>query len=385
MDCAHVVVPEPSALAMSYYYSGNALWIIGYVLAFAIPLVVLFTGFSKKLSDFSFKVGKKRVGAIAVYIVLYTLLSSLVTFPLSIYSGYFREHTYGLSSQTLSKWFKDYAILLVLSLVVYIILAWVLYLLIRKSPKRWWLYSAIAGIGFCFVFLFVQPIWIDPLFDKFGPMQNKELEAKILQLAAKAGIEGGRVFEVNKSIDTHQVNAYMAGFGSTKRIVLWDTIIERLSEKELLFVMGHEMGHYVLHHMWWLLAQLGMILFVFSYLIYKIAPYLMHKFKNSFQLKHLQDIGSFPLLSVLFLFFYFISLPITNGVSRYVEHQADIFGLEITHDNKAAGEAFVILQENNLSNPRPGLLFKMFCSTHPPLAERVEFCNSYCPWKKEGK
>ncbi len=128
------------------------------------------------------------------------------------------------------------------------ILVWVPYLLLARSPRRWWLYTAILSVPFLFVTLLVEPIWIDPLFNKFGPMKNKPLERSILALADRAGIEGSRVFEVDKSVHTKALNAYVKGVLQSKRIVLWDTLIARLDEPELLVVMGHEMGHYVLGH-----------------------------------------------------------------------------------------------------------------------------------------
>ena len=146
---------------------------------------------------------------------------------------------------------------------------WVPYLLLRKSPRRWWLYTAAAAIPFIVVANLVAPIWIAPLFNRFEPMQDKALETRILALADRAGIEGSRVFEVNKSVDTKTLNAYVAGLWQTKRIVLWDTIIARMDDRELLFVMGHEMGHYVLGHIWQLVALSSLLILVLLYAAYR--------------------------------------------------------------------------------------------------------------------
>ena len=148
---------------------------------------------------------------------------------------------------------------------------WVPYLLLRKSPRRWWLYTGLAMIPFIIVGNLVAPIWIAPLFNTFEPMHDKALEARILALADRAGIEGSRVFEVNKSVDTKTLNAYVAGIFSTRRIVLWDTIIKRMTERELLFVMGHEMGHYVLWHMWYLVALSSLLIVASLYAAYRTA------------------------------------------------------------------------------------------------------------------
>jgi len=212
-------------------------------------------------------------------------------------------------------------------------------------------------------------------------MKNTELEGRILKLAARAGIENGRVFEVDKSQDTKTLNAYVIGFGSTNRIVLWDTTIQRMTPDEVVFVMGHEMGHYVLHHIWWSMVYFSALSFVIFYLTYRSANYLLRRYQMKWGFTQLYNIASLPLLLFLTTFYSLAFSPLSNYVSRVMEHQADQFGLEITQNNEAAAKAFVVLQLENLSNPRPGALFKFWRCTHPPLGERVEFCNSYCPWK----
>src|SRR5262249_53085087 len=146
-------------------------------------------------------------------------------------------------------WLGDSLKTLMIGLVAGGPFLWVPYLLLDKSPRRWWLYSGLLTVPFLFLVLFITPIWIEPLFNDFGPMKDKALETKILALARRAGIDDSRVFEVEKSVDTNAVNAYVNGFLGTKRIVLWDTLLSKLSDRETLFVMGHEMGHFVLHHL----------------------------------------------------------------------------------------------------------------------------------------
>jgi Zn-dependent protease with chaperone function len=154
-----------------------------------------------------------------------------------------------------------------------------------------------------------------------------------------------------------------------------------MEREQILFVMGHEMGHYILHHIWWYLIYLSALSFLVFYLTYSASKYLLRRYKKQFGFNHLYEIASLPLLLFLMGLFLLLSTPLSNMISRCMEHEADRFGLEITQDNKAAGEAFLTLQRENLANPRPGLIYKIWRCTHPPLAERVEFCNTYCPWK----
>lgn len=273
---------------------------------------------------------------------------------------------------------------IVWGILIPILFLWIPYLLLKKSPKRWWLYVAILMIPFLFFVMLISPIWIDPLFNDFGTMKDKALEAKILALAEKSGIEGSHVFEVNKSVDTKTVNAYVTGFMGTKRIVLWDTIIAKFSEKELLFVMAHEMAHYVLGHVIKSIIFFSTLLMITLYAAYKTVSGLINRFKSRFGFEQLSDIASLPLILLLVNLFYFVISPIENAYSRYQEREADRFGLELTQTNHAAALAFVKLQEENLAIPGPGWFYKLWRSSYPTLGDRIDFCNNYHPWE-EGK
>src|SRR5579872_2737015 len=207
-ECANVVVPEATDQAMRYYRSGNFLWIIQQLWGFAIPLLFLFTGFSAKLERFSAKIGRSWFFTIAVYLIFFIAIYQLLELPLSYYSGYIRQHEYELSSQSAARWFSHYGTGTLVALIGSLFFVWIFYILLKKSPKKWWFYSSLVSIGILFLAMFIQPIWIDPLFNQFGPMKNKELEGQILNLASQAGIDQGRVYEVDKSQDTSMLNAY---------------------------------------------------------------------------------------------------------------------------------------------------------------------------------
>ena len=238
---------------------------------------------SARLRDLALRVARNRwFFALALYFVLFTVITTLVDLPRAYYEEFARQHAYGLSNQTLGKWWTDTLTALLLGCVIGPLVIWVPYLLLRKSPRRWWLYSAVALIPFIIAGNLVAPIWIAPLFNKFGPMKDKALEAQILSLADRAGIEGSRVFEVEKSVDTKTLNAYVAGLFNTKRIVLWDTTIARMDEHELLFVMGHEMGHFVLGHMWYLVAANTVLIMVLFYGAYRTAGVVLRRYGSRF-------------------------------------------------------------------------------------------------------
>jgi Zn-dependent protease with chaperone function len=377
-----VPVPEPSEKAVSYYRSGIVLWIVNTLWGLLIPALFLFTGFSARIRDWAKRLGRWWFLVIGVYFAIFSLINFVIDFPLSYYEGYSREHAYGLSNQTFGKWFGDEIKGLLIGVVFGFLFLWVPYLLLKKSPRRWWLYTGLLAIPFLILMILVQPVWIDPLFNKFGSMKNKELEAKILALADRAGIEGSRVYEVEKSEDTKALNAYVTGFGATKRIVLWDTIIAKLEEDELLFVMGHEMGHYVLGHVWKSILFFSLLIILALYAIHRTAGWLINKYHNRFGFTELSDIASLPLIILLFSMYFLIVMPIALAYSRHSERESDRFGLEITRNNRAAATAFVKLQQENLAVPRPHALVKLWRASHPTLGERIDFCNNYRPWER---
>ncbi len=378
---APVSVPPPSETALQYYRSGNMLWVVNLLWSLAIPLLFLFGGFSARIRDWAQGLGRKWLFVIAVYFVLFSVICFAIDLPLSYYEEYVRQHAYGLSTQTFQKWADDSLKSLMVGLVMGCLFLWIPYLLLERSPRRWWLYSSILAVPFLFFIMLVSPIWIDPLYNQYGPMKNKELEGRILALAQRAGIEGSHIFEVNESVDTRAVNAYVTGFMGTKRIVLWDTLLAKMDEREVLVVMAHEMGHYVLHHViWGILCASLLILFVL-YSAYRLSKGLIEKFKVRWGFEQLSDIASLPLILALTGVLSFLISPVALAYSRYQEHEADRFALEITRCNHDAAMAFVKLQQENLGVPRPGPLYKIWRATHPPIGERIDFCNDYKPWK----
>ncbi|HEX6903799.1 MAG TPA: M48 family metallopeptidase [Thermoanaerobaculia bacterium] len=376
-----VPVPEPSEKAMRYYRSGNVLWIIGTLWGLAVPALLLFTGFSARMRNAARGIGRNWFFTIAIYAVLFSIVAFLLDLPLAWYTGFVRQHDYGLSSQTAAKWWGDALKGLALGCVFSALFLWLPYLLLRKSPRRWWLYTGLLAIPLIVVMLLVTPIWIEPLFNDFGPMKDKALESRILALADRSGIEGSRVFEVNKSVDTKTVNAYVTGFMNTKRIVLWDTLLAKLDDREVLVVMGHEMGHYVLGHVAQIIVLASALVLVGLWVIHRTAGGLIARYKDRFGFTELSDVASVPLMALLFSLVSLLLSPVLLAVSRHNEHESDRFALEITHDNRDCAEAFVKLQQENLGNPRPGLLYKIWRSSHPPLGERIDFCNEYRPWE----
>jgi STE24 endopeptidase len=375
-----VEVPEPSQLALQYYRSGNVLWAVGTGLSLLIPAALLFTGASARLRRLAFRLGRRWLPSLILYACLFTLVMAVLNLPLSYYAGFVRQHVYGLSNQTLEKWISDWLKGVVVGAVGLSLVLWIPYLLLQRSPRRWWLYAGLTTVPVASFVLLVSPVWIDPWFNEYRPMQDRALEQRILRLAERAGIPGSRVYQVNKSVDTKTVNAYVTGVGATKRIVLWDTILARLDPDQIEFVVGHEIGHFVLRHVLALIVVAALLAMGSFYVIHRLAGRMIARYESRFGFSRLSDPASLPLLILLGTVVSLAVTPLVLVFTRNLEREADRFGLELTRDNRAAATAFVRLQEENLGVPRPGLFYMLWRGSHPSLADRVDFANRYRPW-----
>jgi STE24 endopeptidase len=375
-----ITVPAPSPLAVRYYRSGNTLWAFDTLLGLLIPAMLLATGVSARMRTLALRAGRSWLLSTAVYALLFVTVTALLTVPLTYYEEFVRQHAYGLSNQTLQKWTSDWLKGTALSAAGLALVLWIPYLLLRRSPRLWWLYTGLATIPLTTFLLVVSPVWIDPLFNHFGPLKNHVLEQRILALAARAGIPRSRVFEVDKSEDTQTVNAYVSGVGGTKRIVLWDTLLGKLNTRQVEFVVSHEMGHFVLHHVLAIIILVTLVVTACLYVVHRAADGLIRRFSARFRFTRLSDVASFPLLVLLGSAAGLAASPAVLAFSRHQEHEADRFGLELTRDNRAAASTFVRLQEENLAIPRPGWFYVLWRSSHPSLGDRVDFANFYRPW-----
>jgi Zn-dependent protease with chaperone function len=375
-----VAIPQPSPEAIRLYQTGNVLWMVETLWGLLVPAVIFFSGSSARLRDAALRVTRRWYAVVLIYFALFALILDTAQLPLDYYAYFVRPHAYGLSAQTLAKWWRDEFTGFGLALVGGALLIWIPYALLRRAPQRWWLYCWLASIPISFGIAFVEPIWVEPLFNDFAPMRDSPLKTRIIDLAARAGIGGARVFVVNKSVDTNESNAYVTGIGSTTRIVLWDTIIEQSTPDELVATMGHEMGHFVLGHVWsgLLLASAGILLVL--RLIDVSASAILKRYAGPTGVREKADVGSMPLFVLLVGVFLLAARPAVLAFVRHQEHEADRFGLEITHDNHACATSFVRFVQHDLAYPSPGSWYVFWRSTHPPIAERIAFCNDYHPW-----
>ncbi len=346
------------------YFSGFAYGIVEL-------LLLLFLGISARLRDAAAGISKRPYVVAILYVILFTILSAILDFPLSYYGGYVVPHQFNLTHQTFAAWLGDEAKALAVGLVFSVIVIPPALLLIRRF-KRWWLVLSVAAIPLTVLLIVIVPVVVDPVFNKFEPLKNQILKQKLLTEAARAGIEGSRVYQVDKSRQTTEMNAYVTGLGPTNRIVMWDTLLAKLNDDEILAVMGHEMGHYVLHHLWKGTAAAILGTFVILFFAQRIYEWGLPRWQLTSG-----DSASLPWLLVIISTISFLGSPIENGISRYMEHQADVFGLELTHLNEAMASSFVKFAEDSKVNPQPHPFIEFWRYSHPSLARRIDFVLHY--------
>ena len=363
--------------AISYSSTRHTFYFIATAYSFVILLVILFTGFSARMLGWAEKVSSKRPIVLFLYLVMFLAVMAIASLPLDYYLGFHLEHQYGLSNQGLGSWLLDGLKSLGVAAIILWIVVGILYALLRSRPRTWWAWLGVVSVPLLLVLVVLAPILITPLFYKTTPMEDSPLKSQILDLAAQSGIPDSRVFVMDASRDTKKLNAYVTGLGQTKRIVLYDNLVAKMTPKEVLFVVGHEMGHYLLHHVWIGLFIGVALVFILGFISHLFMSKIIAVNQARFGFDHLASFASLPLIYLCFSALSFILSPVQNGIWRHFEHEADIFGLQKTHDSNAAVGAFEKMAAVNLSNPNPSAFIKFWLYDHPTLSERVQFASAY--------
>lgn len=292
------------------------------------------------------------------------------------FAGYLIDRAYGFALQTPALWMRDQMVDWLFGFTT-VIPIW-LFLHYRKtSPRRGWIKLWFWCVPLLFVLFILEPVVFEPMFNHFKPLPPSPLRTAIEALAKKAGIPNAPILVSNVSIRTSRLNAYVTGIGPTARIVIWDNTLHELTQNQILAILGHEMGHYVLHHIWWslLFAIIGsfFILGIHAWLVDKASE----RFKGRLHLLGRGDLAIIPMALLIFQLLVFLQTPIASAISRVEEHQADAFGLRLTHLNKAMAEDFVKFVVNDYADPNPPRFIVFWCYTHPPIRQRLDFVLHY--------
>ncbi len=345
---------------------------------------------SAKYRDWAERITRKRFVQAFIFTPLLLFTIALLQFPLDI----FREvvlRSYKISVQTWPSWVGDWAKNQFLTVLAGGLLAWILYAMIRKTPRRWWFYSWIIALPLIVFALFISPSVVEPMFYKFAPLSAKapELIPAIQRVMHKAGqdIPPERMLWMKASDKTIATNAYVSGFGSSKRVVIWDTSLAQETPDEVLMEFGHEMGHSVLGHILKGLIFFAAMLLVLLYLGYRCIGWLLAKRGAQWGIHGLDDWASLPALMLLLTLFGFFAEIAGNAFSRYQENQADVYSLEINHGivadpGQAMASGFQKFGETVFEDPAPNPVRVFLFFDHPPVVDRVHLFVTYDPWSK---
>jgi len=381
---AYTLTPQQLRRAEGLHRTNLVLSLASTVLGFAVLAALIAVRFGPKLQRVAECISRKRLLQAAIFVPAVLLTVSLFQLPLELY-GHHIARAYGLSVQGWGSWLADRAKSELLTAIFATLTLWGLYALIRRSPRRWWFYAWLATLPIMAGMVFIAPVLIDPLFNRFEPLANTnpELTSQLRGLAHSAGLEipPSRIFLMRASDKVTTYNAYVTGFGATKRIVVWDTTARDLTLPQTLFVFGHEMGHYKLHHIYLGLAFSALLSFAGLWLTQRLAGFALRRFGRRWQLRSLGDWAGLPLLLLLASLAFFLGTPLANAFSRWEEHQADAYGLSITRpvtrdSAQVAAQTFQLLGENSYSYPNPSPWLVFWSYSHPPIAERIQFAIS---------
>jgi STE24 endopeptidase len=378
------------AKAVAYSRAEYILYFVSYTLGFVVLVLLLRLGIAAKFRDFAESVAGNRWLQGLVYVPLLIATLDLLELPIHIYGHSLSLH-YEQSIQGWGSWLWDWSKGELLGLGFSIILVFILFAVMRWSPRRWWFFFWLAALPILLFILFISPWFIDPLFNTFQPLAAKypALAAEMEKVVERAGLDipEDRMFLMEASKKTNDVNAYVTGFGASKRVVVWDTTIQKLSTYETLFVFGHEVGHYVLHHIRNGFLFFAAMFFVALYVGYRGLHWSLSRWGAVWRIYGPEDWASLAVVLLMLQVLSFFAMPIANGFSRTQEHAADVYGLEAIHgivpdSAEVAAHAFQVMGEIGLADPNPSPIITFWLYSHPPLAERLVFAHTYDPWSK---
>lgn len=351
----------------------NALYVIGTGWLWGSLWIVLRSGWSARMREIADRISSRRFIRDASWFALFVTTMAVLLFPLDLYSGFIVRHQFELSNQSFGQWVWESAKGLAVAIVVGSPIAAGALLLIRKRPRRWWAWLWAASIPLTLVSVLLAPLVIEPLFNEFTRLENRGLEERLLTLASYAGIESSDVFVVDKSRQTRTMNAYVTGLGGSKRIVIWDTLLARMEDDEVVFVMAHEIGHYVRHDVWKGIGFGITVMFFVFWAGSRVAEAGLERHGGRWGARERHDPAVLPWYLLVLAVGTFLLSPVFSGYSRAIEHAADVYALEATGLAEPGARAFIKLAEGSKIDPAPHPLMKFWRYSHPPLAERIEF------------
>lgn len=353
--------------------------------------LLLWLGVIAWMRDTAVRSSRNHWGQGYIFLGLFLLADFLLNLPLNLY-GHNLYLIYGLSIQQWGSWFVDKAKSLALTWIFGGLVMMLLFRIIGKFPRRWWLVFWAAAIPIVFFIVFVSP-YVEPFFDHYEPLQktNPALVEQLEKVVTKGNmnIPPERMFLMKASAKVTTLNADVEGFGASKRVVVWDNTITKATPDEILLIFGHESGHYVLNH-----VRIGVSLgiasiFIVLFLGYQVVQWSLARFGSRWRIPNQNDWGTLAVLLLVTAICSAVAQPIANTFSRHLEHDADVYGQEAVHGivanpQQAARGAFQVLGETSLDVPNVSPLAELWLYNHPAIGRRAAFAAHYDPWAPDA-
>jgi STE24 endopeptidase len=389
---AYTLPPEKLAKAIALSRIRDTLAITEGIWGIVFLWLLLSAGTWSRIEGWAQRRAKHRWVQGVLFFFAFFILTTVASLPFDMY-GQHASRSYGVSVQTWPSWWSDQAkslgVALVIGTLVLLLFNWI----VRRWPRRYWVGVWVATVPIIILLIFLSPLIIDPLFNQFEPLElhHAPLVAKLERVVQRTGIDipPNRMFLMKASKKYNGINAYVTGIGASKRYVMWDTATDRMPDDEVLFVFGHESGHYVLHHIPQMIAGIAVGLFFVYWACATFAAWLVQRFGPGWGTTELSSRTGFVVLLFVVSVAGFVLQPATNAFSRHFEHQADVFGQEAIHGivadpQKTAMSAFNQLGEAWLEDPKPNAFIEFWLYNHPSVQRRAQFAAQYNPWANGG-
>jgi STE24 endopeptidase len=373
-------VPTAMRARADAYDIGNH-WLLLWTFLYgaAAKLLLLGTGFSARLRDLALRIGRWRPAAWPLYCVLYVAAIALIVLPFDAATGFWRDHYYGMSTETFSDWLKGEAIDTLQAAVFVPLIASAVFGMMAVSAARWWFYGALFGTAIYAVRLFVYPIFIAPLLFTLTPLEPGPVRDQVASLARANGVPTDQIYRFNLSKLTTIPNANVSGIGPTARIALSDNLINTKNMSVIRLITGHEMGHYVLGHRYTILMEDGLlILALFGFLSFAY-PWMIRRFGARWHIREAADIAGLPAMLILVFLFDLLASPLENTINRIAETQADLFAFNATREVDAVPPLIMKIGGNFRLAPEPLEEFAFY--DHPSVRTRI---LAAMRWKAEN-
>jgi len=370
--------PDQRARSDAYFEGGYWLLLWDFLCAAFVLWLMLHFQWSAKMRNLAERITRFRPLQTVLYWVQFILVFSILTFPLGIYEGYFREHKYGLLNQNFADWMRDQLVGLAVSVVLGAILMVPLFGLVRRLGKTWWVWGAVLMIVFFAFVSLIAPVYIGPLFNKYKSLEDVRVKDSILRMARANGIPARDVYEFDASRQSNRVSANVSGFANTMRISLNDNLLKRCTLPEIQTTMGHEMGHYVLNHAYKGLVLFGVLIVIaFAFVNWGIT-FALSRWGTAWDIPGIGDLAALPLAVILFSLFLLLTTPISNSITRTMEFEADMYGLNAAQQPDGEANVDMMLGEYRKLDPGPFEEFVFY--DHPSGRTRI---TAAMRWKAE--